>query len=82
MDGETYQIQVRGRITKRWTHWFDGMTITVCDEAGAPTTTILTGSVADQAALYGLLQKLYTLGLPLLSVRQEGAHGIDDLDHR
>jgi hypothetical protein len=82
MDGGTYQIRVRGRITRRWIRWFDGMTITVCDETGASPTTALTGPVADQAALHGLLQKLYTLGLPLLSVRQEEAHGTDDPDHR
>jgi hypothetical protein len=82
VDGETYRIRVRGRITRRWTHWFDGMTITVCDEAGAPTTTTLTGPVADQAALQGLLQKLYTLGLPLLSVRHKEAHGMDDPGHQ
>lgn len=82
MDGGTYQIRVRGRITRRWIRWFDGMTITVCDETGASPTTTLTGPVADQAALYGLLQKLYTLGLPLLSVHRKENHGMDDPDHR
>ena len=47
------------------------MTISVSDEDDAPATTTLTGTVADQAALLGLLQQLYTLGLPLLLVRRK-----------
>ena len=41
------------------------------DEDDAPAITTLTGAVADQAALLGLLQQLYTLGLPLLLVRRK-----------
>ncbi len=63
-----YQIRVEGRLSERWQHWFDDMDVTT--QAGTGTTT-LTGAVADQAALLGLLQKLYTLGLPLLLVRRE-----------
>ena len=44
--------------------WFDGLAITL-DENG---NTLLSGPVADQAALYGLLKKVRDLGLPLLSV--------------
>jgi hypothetical protein len=65
----TYEIQVQGRIGERWAHWFDGMQVTTQGEAQNATTT-LTGTVADQAALLGLLQKLYTLGLPLLLVQR------------
>jgi hypothetical protein len=73
----TYQIQVQGWISERWADWFDDMTITVSDEddAGQPggglALTTLTGIVADQAALLGLLQKLYNLGLPLLLIRRK-----------
>ncbi len=67
--GRTYEIQVQGRIGERWAHWFDDMSVTVAGEAQGPITT-LTGPVADQAALLGLLQKLYTLGLPLLRVER------------
>jgi hypothetical protein len=65
----TYEIQVQGRIGERWAHWFEDLTISAQGEAQNATTT-LTGIVADQAALLGLLQKLYTLGLPLLLVRR------------
>jgi hypothetical protein len=67
----TYQIKVRGRIGERWLHWFDGMSVMACGDPPGATTT-LAGTVADQAALLGLLQRLYTLGLPLLLVRQVG----------
>ena len=66
----TYEIQVQGRIGERWTHWFDDMRVTTQGEQ-ANTTTTLSGAVADQAALLGLLQKLYTLGLPLLHVQRK-----------
>lgn len=69
-----YEIQVQGRLGERWTHWFDDMHIRI--EAGTePETTVLTGAMVDQAALLGILQRLYTLGLPLLLVRREEGDG-------
>ena len=63
----TYQIKVPGHIGESWSDWAGGMTITVESEGkGLPITT-LTGTV-DQAALQGLLRRLYSLGLPLISV--------------
>lgn len=67
----TYEIQVQGRLDAIWSDWFDGVTIMVETGDGAPATTTLTGPVTDQAALHGLLQKLYTLGLPLLLVKRK-----------
>ena len=63
----TYQIQVPGHLDESWSDWADGMTITVESEGDGPPITTLTGTV-DQAALQGLLRRLYSLGLPLLSV--------------
>ena len=65
-----YRIRVEGRLSERWKPWFDDMEVSI-DAGSAPETTTLTGAVVDQAALLGLLQKLYTLGLPLLLVRRE-----------
>ena len=63
----TYQIKVPGELSKNWSDWTGGMTITVeCERSGKPVT-ILTGTV-DQAALQGLLRRLYAMGLPLISV--------------
>lgn len=74
----TYQIRVQGGISERWTHWFEDMTLETRGDGGQVTTS-LTGAVADQAALLGLLQKLYTLSLPLLLVRQEEVTDKDKL---
>ena len=72
-----YQIRVQGRIGERWMHWFEGMDVRNQTEPGAETTT-LSGTVADQAALFGVLQQLYTLGLPLLLVRREEGGDMHD----
>jgi hypothetical protein len=61
---EQYEIRLKGHLDARWAAWFDGLAIA----RGSDGTTIIHGPVADQAALYGLLQKTRDLGLPLLSV--------------
>ena len=63
----TYQIKVPGRIDKNWLNWVDNMTITVDNTGDDLPVTTLTGML-DQAALLGLLRRLYSLGLPLISV--------------
>jgi len=62
----TYQIRIEGHLDDQWTDWFGGMTITL-EENG---DTLLTGLVADQAALFGLLKKIRDLGLPLVSIHR------------
>jgi hypothetical protein len=64
----TYQIKVPGHLDESWSDWAGGMTIAVESEGDGPPVTTLTGVVADQAALQGLLRRLYSLGLPLISV--------------
>ena len=59
-----YQIRIKGHLGRRWTDWFEGLTISLEDNGD----TLLTGPVVDQAALYGLLRKVRDLGVPLLSV--------------
>ncbi len=66
----TYQIKVPGHLDESWSEWAGGMTITVESGDDGPPTTSLTGTVADQAALQGLLRRLYSLGLPLISVNR------------
>jgi hypothetical protein len=63
----TYQIKVPGHLDESWSDWVGGMTITVEREDDGPPVTTLTG-IVDQAALQGLLRRLYSLGLPLISV--------------
>jgi hypothetical protein len=62
-----YQIRVKGNLEQRWSDWFDGFAI----EPQPDDETLLTGSVADQAALHGILTKISNLGLPLLSLQRQ-----------
>lgn len=61
-----YEIRVEGRLHPEWSTWFDGLTIE--DRDGE---TALTGHLADQAALYGVLIRIRDLGLPLISVNRK-----------
>jgi hypothetical protein len=62
----TYRIRVRGHLVPRWGQWFDPMTITPKPNGD----TILTGPLADQAALHGILKRIRDLGLPLISIER------------
>ena len=59
------EIRVKGRIDEDWKEWFEGLSITYTEE----DETVLSGEVADQAALYGYIAKLRDLGLPLVLVK-------------
>jgi len=63
-EAATYEIRLQGQLPDRWAGWFGDVAITL-DEDG---TTVLTCPAVDQAALFGLLKKVRSLGLPLLSV--------------
>jgi hypothetical protein len=62
--GATYAIRIAGQLGAEWAAWFDGLAIT--PEANGDT--LLTGAVADQAALHGLLRRVRDLGLTLLAL--------------
>jgi hypothetical protein len=63
----TYQIKVPVEIDRRWADWVEGMRVeTTLDDSGRPITTL--NGALDQAALQGLLRRLYSLGIPLISV--------------
>ncbi len=61
-----YQIRIKGHLGCQWAEWFGGLAVTL-EENG---DTLLTGPVADQAALHGLLKKVRDLGTPLISVNR------------
>lgn len=62
---EWYEISIVGHLAPRWAAYFEGMTITAHDDG----TTVLSGPVADQSALHGLIRRLSDLGLPLVSLK-------------
>jgi hypothetical protein len=66
-----YDIRLRGHLEARWAAWFDGLSVS----PGSDGTTVISGSVPDQAALHGLLNKVRDLGLPLVSVTRVGPAG-------
>ena len=59
-----YEIRIRGRLDQQWRTWFEGMSIT-----NRGDETVISGPVADQAALHGLLGKIRDLGLQLVEMR-------------
>jgi hypothetical protein len=58
------EIRVRGQIDRDWADWLGGLTISHYPDG----STVLSGPVRDQTALYGLLSQLSDLGLQLVSV--------------
>ena len=65
-EGGSYDIRLKGHLNARWADWFDGLTLTQESDG----TTLLSGSLIDQAALHGLLGKVRDLGLPLIAVHR------------
>ena len=63
---DVYEIRVKGQLDESWSEWFDGLEI----RNEADGETVITGPVADQAALHGVLVKVRDLGLPLIVVRR------------
>jgi hypothetical protein len=59
-----YEIRVKGILDGRWAAWFEDLQVTSDGEK-----TLISGRLADQAALHGLLTKVRDLGLFLISVR-------------
>jgi hypothetical protein len=66
-EARRYEIRLAGHLDAHWGAWFDGLAVSHRESDG---TTVICGSVTDQAALHGLLQRVRDLGLPLLSVTQ------------
>jgi hypothetical protein len=62
--GECFEIRVKGQLDESWSDWLEGMEVKLSDNG----EMILFGHIEDQAALMGILNKLYRLNLTLLSV--------------
>ena len=61
-----YEIRLAGHLPPQWSEWFEGLAVTLEPDG----TTLLSGPVIDQAALYGLLKKVRDTGLTLIAVNQ------------
>lgn len=64
LEKTVYHIRVKGHLDNKWADWFEGFVMASRGDG----ETLLSGSVMDQAALHGVLDKLHSLGLPLLLV--------------
>jgi hypothetical protein len=65
MDGPAvYEFKVVQSISGHWAAWFDGLDLARDDQGN----TLISGTITDQAALHGVLNKLRDLNLTLLSV--------------
>jgi len=66
--GRSIEIRVRGQLDESWSDWLEGLEVKLADNG----EMILSGYIRDQAALMGVLNKLYSLNLALLSVSDVG----------
>lgn len=62
--GGTFEIHVKGYLNDKWSDWLEGLDVRLLDNG----EMILSGTIVDQAALMGILNKLNRLNLTLLSV--------------
>ena len=72
-----YEIRIQGHLDQHWSAWFDGLTIS--NESDG--STLLRGSLVDEAALHGVLIKVRDLALPLLALKRVAAHGAERKRH-
>ncbi len=70
---EYYEIKIKGHLDPRWSEWFAGLKLTHPEG----DRTLLSGSLTDQAALHGLLERIRDLNLTLLSVTSCGPSAQD-----
>jgi hypothetical protein len=66
-DSINYRIYVQGHLDPRRTRWFEGLTVSPLPNG----ETVISGPIVDQAALYGVLNRIRDLGLPLLLVKRD-----------
>jgi hypothetical protein len=67
-----YQLKVQGALDDMWSDWFTGMTIQIESASDGTSITTLSGPVADQASLRGMVSKIWDLNLTLISVTRIG----------
>ncbi len=73
---EYYEIKIRGHLDPRWSEWFAGLSLKHLEG----DETLLSGSLPDQAALYGLLERVRDLNLTLITVTCGGPSTMQSSD--
>ena len=76
-----YEIVIQGELDPSWEQWFSGLSVTLSSARGQSPTTTIAGPVVDQAALRGMLCKLWDLNLTLISVHRIAADGKKEEDN-
>ena len=61
-----YEVRIQGHLDAQWADWFGVLTVKLEPNGD----TLLSGTIADEAALHGLLRKVRDLGMPLISVKR------------
>ena len=61
-----YHIRVQGHLDPSWSDWLGGLQIV----SQSDDETLFKGPIVDQAALHGILDRLYALNLPIVLVMQ------------
>jgi hypothetical protein len=61
----SYEVRIEGALDARWSEWFEGLELETVGEE-----TILSGTLRDRSALYGVLDKVRDLGLSVITVRR------------
>jgi hypothetical protein len=80
-----YEIRVSGRLSPEWAEWFGNLVLRVEQSGEGASCSILSGPLADQSALFGILNRIRDLGLRLISVNMRTpdlTHQTDDDLHR
>lgn len=69
--GGLYRIVVDGKIPTNWADRLSGMSVVSEDEGGSSSTSLLQGTIKDQAELNGILETLYRLQVIIISVERQ-----------
>jgi hypothetical protein len=75
---DAYELRVQGHLDDRWSDWLGGLAV----RRQTDGTTVLAGSVVDQAGLHGVITRIRDIGLPLLSVQRIGPGSEPSLTER
>jgi hypothetical protein len=67
-----YRIRVQGSLDPNWSAWLESMSIVAEQQPNGCNSTVLTGRVVDQAALRGILTRIWDLNLDVISVTRIG----------